>query len=256
MPLPIQVNQSGAIQRATGRGVKVAVIDSGINTYHSHVRPVAGGVSITCGNMGAIAFGDDYRDCHGHGTAVAGIIRSKAPGVQLYGVKVLHWNLRTKSRILAGAIRSCVANHVRVVNMSLGTSQISDLDGLREACEAAARRNMILVAAGGEEQVFPAYFPCVIGARADSRFGWDEYGYTPNSEIEFCAHAWPRPLPGLHQEDNLQGHSMAAAHITGLVARIIEVYPLADVDLVRNLLIQECARRVSACCHHVDPVSL
>jgi Subtilase family len=256
MSAPMHVNKSGAIHRATGLGVKVAVIDSGINTYHSHVRPVAGGVSITCDNRGAIAFGDDYRDCHGHGTAVAGIIRSKAPGVQLYGVKVLHENLRTKSRILAAAIRSCVANNVRVVNMSLGTSQISGLDELREACEAATRRNMILVAAGGEEQVFPAYFPCVLSARADYRYAWEGYGYTGTRRIEFSAHAWPRPLPGLRQKDNLHGHSMAAAHITGLVGRIIEVYPLADVDLVRNVLTEECVRRVSASYHPVRPASL
>ena len=72
-----------SLQQATGRNVKVAVIDSGINAHHSHIGQVSGGVKITCDASGEIAFSDDYRDYDGHGTAVAGIIRAKAPGVAL-----------------------------------------------------------------------------------------------------------------------------------------------------------------------------
>ena len=133
-----------ALQQATGRNVKVAVVDSGINAHHSHVQQVSGGVSITCDASGEIAFNDDYRDYDGHGTAVAGIIRSKAPDVELYSVKILQDRLRTESRVLAAAIRSCIANDIRMINMSLGTHQISEVDSLRQACEAAAERTLFL----------------------------------------------------------------------------------------------------------------
>ena len=69
-----------ALQQSTGRKVKVAVIDSGINAHHSHVQRVSGGVGIACDATGSIVFSDDYRDYDGHGTAVAGILRAKAPG--------------------------------------------------------------------------------------------------------------------------------------------------------------------------------
>ena len=70
---------------------------------------------------GLIAFNDEYRDYQGHGTAIAGILRSKAPDVELYSVKVFAERLRTDSRVLAAAIRSCIANDIRVINLSLGT---------------------------------------------------------------------------------------------------------------------------------------
>ena len=233
-----------ALQQATGRNVKVAVIDSGINAHHSHVGKLSGGVKITCDASGEIAFSDDYRDYDGHGTAVAGIIRAKAPGVSLYSVKILQDRLRTESRVLAAAIRSSIANDIRVINMSLGTHQVSGIDALRQACAAAAERNIILIAAGSEERVFPASFSCVLGASGDELCGWNEYAYTENREVEFRAHSWPRPLPGSPQRHNLRGHSMAAAHVSALVARIVEVYPRSDVNTVREALIRECTRRV------------
>jgi subtilisin family serine protease len=240
--------QDAALEQATGRKVKVAVVDSGINAHHSHVQRVSGGVGFTCDAAGLIAFHDDYRDYQGHGTAVAGILRSKAPDVELYSVKVFEKNLRTDSRVLAAAIRSCIANNIRIINLSLGTDRISDIDALRHACEVAAERDMILVAAGAEgEHIFPASFPCVVSVSADEGCGWNEYVYQEGSEVEFGAHPWPRTLRGTAQTDNLCGHSMATAHVSALVARIVEAYPGAGVDAVRRCLIRECSRLGSAC---------
>jgi subtilisin family serine protease len=245
-----------AVQQSTGRKVKVAVVDSGINAHHSHVQRVSGGVGITCDAAGLIAFNDDYRDYHGHGTAVAGILRSKAPDVDLYSVKVLHKRLRTDSRVLAAAIRSCIANEIRIINLSLGTHQISEIDPLRHACEVAAQRDIILVAAGAEgERIFPASFRCVVSVSADERSGWNEYAYKEGSEVEFRAHPWPRPLRGAVQRDNLSGHSMATAHVSALVARIVEAYPRAGLDAVRRSLIRECSRTASRACDAAEPHS-
>jgi subtilisin family serine protease len=231
------------LQQSTGRKVKVAVVDSGINAHHSHVQRVSGGVGITCDAAGLIAFNDDYKDYRGHGTAVAGILRSKAPDIELYSVKVLQERLRTDSRVLVAAIRSCIANDIRIINLSLGTHLISEIDSLRIACEMAAQRDIILVAAGAEgERIFPASFPCVVSVSADERCGWSEYVYKEGSEVEFRAHPWPRPLRGSPQSDNLRGHSMATAHVSALVARIVEAYPRAGLDAVRRSLIRECSR--------------
>ena len=150
-----------ALQQATGRNVKVAVIDSGINAHHSHVRQISGGVKITCDASGEIAFSDDYRDYDGHGTAVAGIIRAKAPDVALYSVKILQDRLRTESRVLAAAIRSCIANDMRVINMSLGTHQASGIDALRQACEAAAEGKLSLSPQVQRSAFFQRVFMCL-----------------------------------------------------------------------------------------------
>jgi subtilisin family serine protease len=235
-----------ALQQSTGRKVKVAVIDSGINAHHSHVQRVSGGVGIACDAAGSIVFSDDSRDYDGHGTAVAGILRAKAPDVELYSVRVLQERLRTESRVLAAAIRSCVANDIRIINLSLGTRQISEIDPLWHACEAAAEREIILVAAGSEdERIFPASFACVVSVSADECCGWNDYAFHESSEVEFRAHPWPRPLRGTSQTGNLRGHSMATAHVSALVARIVEAYPRAGLHEVRRSLIGECTRTVS-----------
>ena len=245
-----------ALQQSTGRKVKVAVVDSGINAHHSHVQRVSGGVGITCDADGLIAFNDDYRDYQGHGTAIAGILRSKAPDVELYSVKVFAERLRTDSRVLAAAIRSCIANDIRIINLSLGTCEISEVDSLRVACEMAAQRDIILVAAGAEgERIFPASFPGVVSVSADERCGWSEYVYKEGSEVEFRAHPWPRPLRGVAQNENLRGHSMATAHVSALVARIVEAYPRAGRDAIRRSLIRECSRAAGWACDAAQPHS-
>jgi subtilisin family serine protease len=235
-----------ALQQSTGRKVKVAVIDSGINAHHSHVRRISGGVGIACDPSGSIVFSDDHRDYDGHGTAVAGILRAKAPDVELYSVRVLQDRLRTESRVLAAAIRSCIANDIRVINLSLGTLRISEIDPLRHACEVAAEREIILVAAGSEEErILPASLSCVVSVSADECCGWNDYAYHESGYVEFRAHPWPRPLPGRAQTGNLRGHSMATAHVSALVARIVEAYPQAGLNEVRRSLIRECTRAVS-----------
>jgi len=75
---------------STGTGVKVAVIDSGIDADHPAVGGrVSGYVAITDGPLGLLHDTEPHEDAYGHGTACAGIIRSLAPGCELYSVKVL-----------------------------------------------------------------------------------------------------------------------------------------------------------------------
>ena len=85
----------------TGRGVRIAVIDSGIHGRHPHVGSVAAGVSID--DAGGIHDGTDDR--LGHGTAVAAAIREKAPDASLIPIRVFDRTLSTTAVALAAAIR-------------------------------------------------------------------------------------------------------------------------------------------------------
>ena len=75
----------------TGRGVRVAVIDSGVNATHPHVGEVAGGIAIDEQGVERA----DYLDRLGHGTAVTAAIREKAPDAELFAVKVFDRSLST-----------------------------------------------------------------------------------------------------------------------------------------------------------------
>ncbi len=221
-----------------GKGVRVAVLDSGINALHSHVREVAGGVHIRWREDGSVAFDPDYRDLLGHGTAVAGIIRAKAPEVELYAVRVFERELRTHAAVVAEAIRWAIEHRMHVVNISLGTEREEQRDLLKAACDEASRCGVILVAASedDEREWFPASLPGVIAVAADAACAWDEHFYCPGSDVPFRAHPSPRPLPGRPQNRNLRGHSFSAAHITARVARILEQKPQAKMEEVVELL--------------------
>ncbi len=71
-------------EELTGRGVRIAVIDSGVHAAHPHVGGVAGGVAIRPDGSTEAGFVDRL----GHGTAVAAAIREKAPDAELFAIKV------------------------------------------------------------------------------------------------------------------------------------------------------------------------
>jgi subtilase family protein len=223
-----------------GKGVRVAVLDSGINAQHSHVRRVAGGVHLRWNEDGRVELDSDYRDLLGHGTAVAGVIRAKAPEAELYAVRVFDRELRTHAAVVAAAIRWAVEHGMHAVNISLGTERDEHREILQAACDEASRSGVILVAAseGNEKEWFPASFANVIAVAGDERCAWDEHFYCPGDAVPFRAHPSPRPLPGRPQKFNLRGHSFAAAHITARVAQILAEKQPARYEETVQLLVE------------------
>ena len=109
--------------RLTGRGVKVAVVDSGIEPNHPKIGPIAGGVGLYALADGCIQREDDFSDRAGHGTACAGIIRKLAPAAELYGIRVFDESLTTDGQSLVEAVAWAIEEGMDVVNLSLGTIQ-------------------------------------------------------------------------------------------------------------------------------------
>ncbi len=225
--------------RPIGRAVRVAVLDSGVNAQHSHIQGVAGGIHFWWREDGSVAGDDDFRDLLGHGTAVAGVIRAKAPEAELYAVRVFDRELRTHAVVVAAGIRWAVQNRMQIINISLGTEKDEHRRVLETACDEAAAAGVILVAAAdpGERAWFPANFDNVIAVCGDPICAWDEHMYRPDHPISFRAHPSPRPLSGRPQRLNLRGHSFAAAHITGAVAQLLQANPRVDhQEVVRSLI--------------------
>jgi len=237
---PAPINLDGG----SGKGVKVAVIDSGINAQHSHVQRVAGGVHILLGSGGALEFLPDWRDSLGHGTAVAGVLRAKAPDAELYSVKVFDRQLRTQAKIVAAAIRWAADNRMDIANCSLGTAEAEHRALLQKACEYAAGKGVIVVAASEspDAELFPACLPGVISVTGDENCGWDEFYACGKGATVFRAHPSPRPLPGRPQERNLRGASFAAAHIAACLARLCEQLPAAERHRVFGILLANSSR--------------
>jgi subtilisin family serine protease len=222
----------------TGRGVKIGVIDSGVNPAHPHVGGVAGGARISSGE----ADSSNYLDYIGHGTAVAGVIREKAPDAQLYAVKVFDRALTTKIEAIIKAIDWCVENEMDVINLSLGTVNHEHREMIEQAVERAAEKRTVLVAARemlGKPSL-PGCLRSVIGVVVDWEIARHQYDLSrSDGDPVFSASAYPRDIPGVPRERNMSGISFAVANMTGFVARARESAPEASVDELKRLLIEE-----------------
>ncbi|MBI5210682.1 MAG: S8 family peptidase [Elusimicrobia bacterium] len=209
-----------------GKGVKVAVIDTGIKADHPDLNgQVVSGFNAITDSEADGAWTDD----NGHGTHVAGTIAAKrdgkgvvgvAPQVKLYAVKVLDAEgSGTISDIVRGIIWAA-NNNVQVANMSLGSSLPSDL--MRRAVRYASGRGMVVVAAAGNSGGavgYPAAYPETIAVSASD--GDDKLAEfsSRGPEVDFVApghyivSTWPN-----NNTVSLSGTSMAAPHMTGLAA--------------------------------------
>jgi len=220
----------------TGRGVKVAIIDSGVNPAHPHVGGVAGGARISSGEADSPS---DFLDYIGHGTAVAAAIREKAPDAQLYAVKVFDRALTTNIDAILKAIDWCIEHDMDVINLSLGTVNVEHRDAIEQTVARAAEKGTVLVAAremSGKPSL-PGCLTSVIGVVVDWEISRDRYEVScAGDEPAFIASAYPRDIPGVARERNMSGISFAVANMTGFVARARQLSPGASVGQLKSLL--------------------
>lgn len=224
----------------SGKGVRIGVIDSGIDGTHPDLQgAVRGGVAISVDSDGMICCHDDHSDVSGHGTACAGLIRKIAPEARLYSIRILDENLESYSEVLAEGIIWATENDVDIVNLSLGTSNEDLKATLREACEQACERNVLIVAAGqrlGPRQ-YPAGFPNVFGVGGADIAGPYAYVVKAGEEVEFLTGDQEK-VPWLnHTYTFRSGASFAAAHFTGIIALIRERHPDSNYEQVRQILL-------------------
>lgn len=216
----------GPFAGRTGRGIRVAVVDSGVASGHPHVGDVVDAVAVGPDDAGQ---SPDVMDRIGHGTAVAAAIREKAPGMDLLSVKVFHRSLATTAERLAEGIGRSVALGARVINLSLGTANVAHDALLRAAIAAAAREGAIVVSALESQGVrwWPGVLPEVTAVVADWEGARDALGLRigDDGRIVLVASAYPRPIPGVPKERNLSGVSFAVANASGFLARLLEGEP-------------------------------
>jgi len=219
------------LETATGRNVRVLVVDSGAETSHTALQ----NSSITCwqvvsGMQGTYrVMPEDGVDVFGHGTAVVWVIRQFAPDATVESLRVLGGDLRSSSqRVLAG-LNWAIDQGFDIINCSFGTANPQVLEGYKKVVDRAFTRNVLLVSACNNfdhKQVeLPGWFPTVVS----TDFGKLEslqLRRRPGSMVEFVARGERIRLPwkdGEYRETT--GSSFAAPHLAALAARIRELRP-------------------------------
>ncbi len=223
----------------TGQGVRVAIVDSGVDPTHPGVGPIADSVELAFDAQGRVICRAACGDLAGHGTACAGLIRRRAPDAALYSIRILDASLRADLRLLQAAIRWAIAQRMDVVNLSLGTTEPDGRAGLRAACQQAATAGLVLVAAAHEEglESYPSAFPEVIGVQGGRIYAPHGYYYRESAAIECVARGDAQRLCWLEGREVLMGgSSFAAARLAGLIALIRQAFPGAGLQQVRQAL--------------------
>ncbi|MGD6993500.1 S8 family peptidase [Sutcliffiella horikoshii] len=233
-------------QGVTGSGVKVAVLDTGIDASHEDLN-VVGGASFVSEEPDALT------DGNGHGTHVAGTIAAVnnntgvlgvAFDVDLYAVKVLSAGGSGTLSGIAQGIEWAIDNDMDVINMSLGGSTGSST--LKQASDNAYNSGIVVVAAAGNSGSFfglintigyPARYDSVIAVGAvdsnNNRASFSSVG----SQLEVMAPGVSinSTLPG-NQYGELNGTSMASPHVAGAAALLLAQNPdLTNVEVRERL---------------------
>jgi len=213
-------------ERTKGRGVKVAVIDTGISTSHPDLKgQVKGRVTI-------LNKGRGYERISGHGTHVAGTIAAVAndkgivgvaPEVELYDIRTFGPDGTAKMSDIVAAINWAIEHKMHVINMSFGTSESHP--ALESAIKRAAKAGIVMVASAGNNGgavEYPAAYKEVIAVGAvdqnDKLADFSSRGRGLNTRAPGVKikSTW---LKKSYRE--LDGTSMAAAHVSGLQALMI-----------------------------------
>jgi subtilisin family serine protease len=222
----------------TADPIKVGIIDTGISNKHPDLLAnIKGGVN-------TINPTKSWNDDNGHGSHVAGIVAAldndigvigAGPQINLYAIKVLGANGSGYLSDVIEGIQWAIANHMQVINMSLGTA--SDVQSLHDAVIAAKNAGIVVVAAAGNSGGavnYPAAYPEVIAVSATDQnnviASWSSRG----PEVDLAA-------PGVNIYSTykgtgyatLSGTSMAAPHVAGAAALLLNT-TVGSYDLNAN----------------------
>jgi len=221
-----------AMGTGTGRGIKIAVIDSGIEIDHPDLAglQLSDDVHVIGDDLQLQVRPGDGTDLFGHATAIAAIIHSLAPEAQIGSFRVLNENNSSRTQIICEGVNLALERGYKILNCSFGCGVADHIHQYKAWIDQAYLKGVHVVAACNNEDFtkpeWPGYFPSVITVNYGHVEQAEDIFFKPGHLVEFVARgadfeaAWKGK-----KRRRLYGSSFAAPHGAALLARILSVYP-------------------------------
>jgi subtilisin len=226
---PERVTREWAWGGSSGEGVRVCILDSGVERDHPLVGSLDGAVAVAIQENGDLVVEKDSEgDLCGHGTACAGIVRSLAPGCALFSVRVLGAGYTGSGPALLAGLRWAVEEGFDVINMSLSTTKREFAATLHELADLAYFRRAMLVASAHNMPVesFPWRFASVVSVGSHEEAERLAFFYNPTPPVEFFARGLDVDVAWLGGGRlRVTGNSFATPHMSGLCALVLGKHP-------------------------------
>ena len=234
-----------AARRGDGRGVRVALLDSGIERRH----PKFGGASFdddlcfTGAGNGDAPKDAGGMDFFGHGTAVAAVLLQTAPAVTIGSFRVLGGEAYGRDEIIRRAALEAIARGYHIIHCSFGASGSPfTVMSFKSWVDAAYLAGVHVVAAcnngGSSVRVWPAHFTSVVAVDFSASASNQCVQRREGTLVEFAARGGNGSrLPWRDQTmRTISGTSFSAPVATGLIARILSVHPGIHPDQMKMIL--------------------
>lgn len=220
-----------AIKRGRGKGIKIAILDSGVEASH----PALGGLELV-DDVAIVEEGQRLKvvpggvDRFGHGTAIASILRRVAPEAELGSFRVFGESLSTRTATIAEGARLAMERGYHILNCSFGCSIPDHVLHHKRWVDEAYLKGIHIVAACNNDDFtraeWPGFFSSVITVNM-ARTGDDgQLFHKPGTLVEFAACgidvevAW---CDGLMKK--VTGSSFASPHVAGMLACMLSEKP-------------------------------
>ncbi|HCN27359.1 MAG TPA: alkaline serine protease [Verrucomicrobiales bacterium] len=239
-----------ALGASSGAGVRVAILDSGVDTAH----PALEGLSLADdvmfeagGNFLESKAGNG--DAIGHGTAIAWIIRRLAPCAEIGSFRVLDGALRSRSTVIWEAARLALERGYQILNCSFGSpGEARFVMPYKEWTDAAYLSRAHIVAACSNDDAglreWPGWFPTVltVNLAALDHDGWEHR--TGAGMVEFAARGFEVTVPWQGGWKKVTGSSFAAPVVSAWLARLVSLQPDLSVEQAKELMRRLAGRRM------------
>jgi subtilisin len=246
MPWISPEDAAGAIRRGRGRGVRIAVLDSGIENRHfalDDLKLVDDVAIVEDGRKLAVVPGEG-RDLYGHGTAVAGIIREVAPEAEIGSIRVLGESLSSRTAIILEGARQAIDRGYHILNCSLGCGIPEHVLKYKTWVDEAFVQGVHVVAACNNVDFgrpeWPAFFTSVLAVNMANTQDRQRVFYKRGHLVEFAACGVDIEVPWAGGAlKKVTGSSFAAPRVAGMLACLLsevrDIDPLQAKALFRHL---------------------